>query len=219
MSEHSRPEEWFEDIEIEGHRLSHVSKFWRPGFTISPQSVADRWSSWDFEEKDWFAFAFSKRQELNDQDEEVLTYIIVNGEPRIWRNIALLTTRSRDRRQAVDFLLARVKEGNAPLANYYQALEKLREPDTVPVLKEAFVKHTQKVQAALPLLSSVIYKPIFLDYLSCCAALFLTTEEEGYRDVLRDMSRHQDTVVSKLAHMVATQSGIDLTFLSEQRGL
>jgi hypothetical protein len=206
MSQHTS-EEWFEDIQVEGQKLSHVSKFWRADFTVSLHEVENLWPSWSLEEKESFAFAFSKRPELNDEDEKLLTYIIVNGEPRIWCDIALLATRSRDRGQAIDFLVARVKEGSGTLANYYQALGKLEDPRTISVLKEAFAQHTETVRVC-SLQHPSTYRFAFLDYLACCAALLLITRDSQYRHILLEMSHHQNTTVRKLARVVAAQSGI-----------
>ena len=200
-------EEWFETIEIGGKLVPHVSKFLRKNFSVSRESIEQQWRSWTNRRKLEFAGAFSAKGELNDDDQSVLDFIMENGDATVWRTIALSVVKHRDRDRALVFLLDRVKEGSRPLANYYQALEMLHATESVLNLKEVFSRHLLEIDRH-PSLQSWGDRFIYLDYLSCCAALFTLTGEEDYRGNLRKMLQHRDETITKMTRMIAKTSGI-----------
>src|SRR6267154_3592709 len=128
-------DDWFETAEIGGRR-SYYSKFSRSDFTISLTFLEGQWPSWSTEQRARFAgaFGFLQKLQLSDNDQNLLDFLMKNGEPQVWRAIALVVARHRDRRQALNFLVTRVREGARPLANYYQALEKISARECVSVL-------------------------------------------------------------------------------------
>jgi hypothetical protein len=203
-------EEWFESVWQEGRRIPHVSKFTRKDFVVSVEVVKARWFSWTSEEKGKFASAFSQRLEMDDNDQRVLDFLMDNGEQAVWRAIALAVTRHRNRSRAISFLSARIAEGMRPIANFYQALGMLSAAECAPILQEALSRHQQEIEAHSSI-SAWQDRFIYLDYLSCCATLFLITQQEGYKDNLEKMLQHSDRIVRQLAHTVATTSGLTRT--------
>lgn len=202
-------EQWFETVEIGGKRIPHVSKFLRSDFTVSIEFVEARWSVWTSKQKLEFAGALAAKGEPKVEDEKLVDFLIENGNCQIWSTIALLVAKRRDHRRALMFLEKCVKEGQKPLANYYQALEMLGAPECVPYLKEAMSKHKVETEQH-PALESWGDRFVYLDYLSCSATLFKFTDEEEYRSNIRRMLGHPDETVRKMARMIASTREITL---------
>lgn|SRR5258708_806998 len=200
-------EEWFEPVWCEGRLIPSVSKFSRRDFVVPAEVVGTRWFSWTREERSRFASAFSQRLDMDDNDERVLDFLMENGEPPVWRSIALAVARHRDRSRAISFLLARIAEGISPVANFYQAIGMLSAPECAPILREALLRHRQEIEVH-PFVHAWHDRFIYLDYLSCSATLFRITRQQEYRDILDAMLRHPDRIVSQLARTVATTSGL-----------
>jgi hypothetical protein len=203
-------EEWFETVQIGDKRHRYVSKFLRKDFTVARELLDEQWKCWAREERLKFAGAFAARSELNDDDQQLLCFLLENGGPEVWSTVALSITKLRDRDHGLTFLLARVKEGIRPLANYYQALEVLATPACVPVLKEALLKHRQEVELH-PSLKAWGDRFIYLDYLSCSATLLAVTGQEQYRANLEQMLNHRDEAIRKMVRVVAMTSNIKLS--------
>lgn len=196
--------EWFETGEIEG-RLSYYSKFSKKDFTVSVTSIQERWASWTPDEKRKFAgaFGFSGRTQLTDNDQRLLDFLMENGDSQVWRAIAIVVARHRDRNRALNFLLTRVTDETDHLANYYQALGILSAPECVPTLTKSLSAHRRKVDLHT-------YEQgwgdwsIYSDYLACSATLFRITGREEYRDNLKGMLQHPDETIRQKIRTVAT---------------
>jgi hypothetical protein len=197
---------WFEDAILDGKLTRHVSKFLKPSFGISPASLKSNWFNWTQGEKLKFAAAFSARGELYGDDVDVLDFLMESGSPEIWTTLALLVSKHPNKDRAREFLLDRVNARIKPLANYYQALETLPHANTELALRES-LKLDQAELETVPVLSVWSDRFIYLDYLSCCAALFRITEDERYRDILRGFLSHPEIEIRNMVTMVA-QTGL-----------
>src|SRR5260370_12867727 len=116
--------EWYKDAEIPGIGIRRISKFSRKEFTVDFTYIESRWASWTQEERVRFAAAFARSPKniMDDNRRRIITFLMERGDPPIWRKIALFVAKHIERDRAVGFLVARVREGCGPLANYYQAL-------------------------------------------------------------------------------------------------
>jgi hypothetical protein len=200
-------QEWFETVET-GGKLIRVSKFLREDFAVPIDFINARWQSLTLEERTSFACAFAARRPLGDNDQELLDFLMKNGEPRIWRTIALSVVRHRDQGRAVNFLLSRINENVPPLANYYQAICYLSASECIPALRQAITKHRIEV-AMHPTLEGWADRFIYLDYLYCAAALLITTGQQEYRAELVGIKSHPDEVIRQMVQMVLTTSSIE----------
>jgi hypothetical protein len=197
--------QWFFTEREGGPRLS---KFLRENFTLTGKSLEVLWLSWTPEEKLRFAGAFAARRPHSDDDFEVLEFLMHNGDSRVWSTIAIPIARHRDHKKALAFLVERVSQEQGG-ANYYQALGLLSDSDCVPLLRKNLLRHRQELDQR-PLLKSWNDRFVYLDFLTCSATLFLLTEEEEYRNNIREMLQHTDVAVKRMARTVAGNSGIDL---------
>src|SRR5258708_792591 len=214
--------QWFEDnVERDGFRYPRLSKFAQPEFSVSLTFLMTHWRGWSRKQKGTFASAFAFRPKLGPGDRELLDFLMDDGGAEAWSMIALLVAREYpDRDRALEFLLARVNE-RAPLlarrlrfskANYYQALAVSGRTECVEELKNCLAKHRQYVRAHPSLHWWKMWRDtiIYLDYVSCCAALLRLTGEEEYRTNLKAMLGHHNTPVRQMVPGVATASGLIL---------
>lgn len=199
--------EWFETGQFAGKPARHVSKFLRKDFSVPVEVVEARWPSWTSEERLMFAGAYSARIPQTDNDQRILDFLMQNGDTRIWRKIALSVARHRDRTCALKFLLARVADGIPPLSNYYQAIQILSAPESVPALVGALSRHQQEVELH-PSVRTSVEKRVYSDYLYCSATLFKITGQEEYRSNVKRMLEHPEEVVRQRAAFIASNTGI-----------
>jgi len=202
---------WYENIEIAGIGIRRVSKFSRKEFTVELADIESRWDSWTEEERNHFAAAFacSPQDRADDRGQRMVSFLMERGDPGIWRKIALLIAKYTNCDRAVGFLLARVREGVPPLANYYQALALLSPPECVPTLVEALFRHRREVDLH-PTLQDWKDKFLYMDYLSCSATLFKITGREEYRTGMRETLKHPAETVRNMVGVVASSTGISL---------
>jgi hypothetical protein len=200
-------ENWFETGEFAGRSGPRVSKFMRREFIVPVDFVKARWPHWTEEERVIFASAFSVRTEIDANDICVLDFLMENGHPPLWRTTALLVAKHPDRSRALTFLLARIKEGSPPLANYYQALGILRDSDTALSLQEALARHGENLEQH-PSIQTWDDRLKYVDYVSCSVALFSITRREEYRANIKKVSQHPDEFVRQNAKTIAKQAGI-----------
>ena len=202
--------EWYEAANVGGTPLQHVSKFLRADFSISVEEIRSRWQSWNSDQQLEFAGAFAAKGDLTDKDVGVLDFLMERGDNRVWSAIALLIALHPDRKRALEFLVARINEEIGPLANYYQALEKIGDVRCVSVLKRVLLHHYEQTK----LISAPLSREnrfVYLDYLSCAAALFILTGGHHYKEMITEMESHSDEEIRKIAHLVARSSGVALT--------
>lgn len=202
--------EWFETGEIQG-RHSYYSKFSKKDFVMPMESLREVWPAWSPDEKRKFAwaFGFSGRTQMNEKEEELLEFLVKNGNPDVWRAVALVVARHRDRDWAVGFLMSRVKEETEHLANYYQGLAILSRLECVPVLRDKLLIHSQQID---PHMAPGRWgeSSLYSDYLSCSAALFRITGQEEYRSNLKKVLEHPDEKVRQKVRTIASANGFQL---------
>ncbi len=196
---------WFETVDFPGGRIRHASKFLRPEFTVSVEEIRGYWPSWNAKQRLEFAGAFAARGEFHNEDQNILGFLMREGEHQIWKAIALSVVYYKNRDLALKFLLARIAERIGPLANYYQAVEKFGDPRAIEILKEALIVHYEQVRSR-PRLQSWEDRFIYLDYLSCAAALFSLTRNQEYLVDIEEMQQHADPEVRDMARLIADSS-------------
>src|SRR3954469_19896545 len=200
---------WFDEVDMGHGRIRRISKFARKDFDVGTDTIQQRWPSWTADEKVEFAgaFAFSRRANLNGNDRRLLNFLIENGEPRIWRMLALPVVWNLEYTSALTFLLARIREYESPLANYYQALGKLGGNESIPTLEEALLKHRRQIDS-LPRSQQHGERFLFLDFLACSAALLVLTGEEKYEINIRQLAKNSTEKVRQLAEVVLAASRV-----------
>lgn len=155
------------------------------------------------------AFGFSGKIQLNEEEQQLLEFLMENGNPDVWRAIALVVARHDDQSRALDFLLARVKDETEHLANYYQALAILSDPECVPILARKLSAHRREIDPGTT--PTHWGEPsIYSDYLCCSATLLRITGQEEYRSSLKKTLEHPDETVREKVRVIAATYGFEI---------
>jgi hypothetical protein len=194
--------DWFEQSELGGRR----SKFCRPNFIVPIEHVEAQWRSWTPDERRMFAwaFGFSARVQLTDNDQRLLDFLMENGGQEVWSAIGNIVGAHRDRDRALNFFLARIKEGLRPLGNYYQGLARLSAPESVPTLREVLAREQREVDQLAPSLRTSADQDVYRDCIHCSLTLFVITKEREYLTNLKKMLEHTDESVRQMVRTATT---------------
>jgi len=188
--------EWARIYAVGPNDVRYESKFFVDGLTVSATHIKERWSAFNEEEKMDFVQAFQAKIPITAEDEEILKFLMQVGNESVWSTIALPLTRMHSslREQALNFLMSRAEEESVMQANYYQALAELRDPRATPVLRTRYARHKTQVSLHKPLDSFEDIAP-YIDYLTCCAALYRLDGSEEYKQAIEQMESHIDEKV------------------------
>jgi hypothetical protein len=178
-----------------GDRLIHESKFERDGLEVSVELVKNSWAGLSVGEKLDFAQAFSAKNEISAEDQRILDFLMNAGDLTIWATIARLLPRHGDRERTLGFLLKRIQEGSHHRANFFHALGLMKDKRAVPALRAAYDGLRPQLTASPGALERVDY----VDYLSCCQALWQLEGLEEYRNAIREFSNSPDQRVRSFA--------------------
>jgi hypothetical protein len=183
-------------------QLYYESKFVRDKLQVSAREIKQRWNVFNDEEKFDFVRAFQSKDPLTSDDEEILEFLMQVGDEDVWSTIALPLTRIRQskRERVLSFLLARAAEGSPMRANYYQALAEMKDSTAVLILQSQYSRQKGQISLENPLASYEDLFP-FVDYLTCCAALYRLTQSEEYKQAIEQMQNHPDEKVRSQAKL------------------
>lgn len=202
--------EWMVVYRLENGQSLHESKFLTKDATVTADALRERWGSFSPKQRYDFVRAYQAKPEVTSEDEKVLEFLMDSEDPAIWATIAPLLARHKKRERILAFILSRIQQPWGPKANFYQVLGALSAPESVPILKQSLLKHREEMLAH-PSLQSWNDRLIYLDYLSCSAALFAITHERQFIKNLKEMLQHSDHAVQEMVGAVARSSGITIT--------
>jgi hypothetical protein len=173
------------------------SKFLRDGLEVSAESIIGRWPSLSPHQKLEFAHAFSAKPKITSEDERILDFLMGLEEPIIWRAIAILLHRHRDKERALAFVLARIAEDAGRTANFFQALGLMGDKRAIPALRAAYDDYRKKLGAGADASADFDY----ISYLSCCNALWKLEGSKECRDVLEEFTRSDEKSLRRFAEI------------------
>ena len=180
-----RESEW--ERVYKSHRWGrvHESKFLIDGMQVSAEDIIRRWPDLSSAERLEFAKAFADKSKVTPEDERILDFLMETGDCRIWRTIALVLLDHRDRERVLAFLLKRIREERKGRANFFQALELMKDKRAVLVLRAAYDDHRKKPQG----LTQSVEEFDYVDYLQCCKALWALDSSTEYREAIEECSK------------------------------
>jgi hypothetical protein len=192
--------EWTRVYAIGPDQLFYESKFIHDDLSVDAADIKGRWSTFSENEKLDFVRSFQSKDPMTADDEEILEFLMQVGSGSIWGTIALPLARMKSSRRecALGFLISRAAEETDVQANYYQALAELGDSRAVPVLRGRYLRLQAKVTLNRPL---EVFEDIipYVDYLSCCAALYRLDGSDEYKQAIEQMQGHADEKVRKQA--------------------
>jgi hypothetical protein len=179
-----RESKWERVFELgDGESYFHESKFLFGNLNVSLLTIKNDWPAFTIEEKVEFARAFSVKRELRSGDEEILSFLMATGPEEVWITIALRLTSHPDSGRVTAFLLERIQDSKGPRANYFQALEKLRATESIPILRKLYDEYGNLLSRELTERDAIT---VWTDYLACCKALLTLTQDPIFLTVLKN---------------------------------
>ena len=187
-----RESRWMRVYQVKPNLWSERSRFLTDGLQLKSDQFENLWKGLSPREKVDFCAAYSMKPVMTEDDEEILNYLIQNGDEDTWSSLAGLLTRHPDRKRILTFFQDRIEKQSPPIANFYQAMEMLSDTDAVePLLRRYQRYHKEVVIGANRLLC--------IDYLTCCRTLWKLTGEEEYRQVIEEYLHSDDKFVGDAA--------------------
>jgi hypothetical protein len=186
--------EWMRTYRVGPNTLYYESKFLKDHLEISVQSLVERWPHLAEQEHLEFAFAFAAKAELSKNDEEILAFLMRAGNEAIWSCIAVTLVRHPNREAVLQFFLNLVERPRPECANYFQALELLKDKRAVPVLRRFYDAYREQQKAGQPseLLSELQWET---DYLRLCRALLVLDGGYEFEMAIKEMLNHPEQEV------------------------
>ena len=196
-----RESEWMRVFEIQNEKTYfYESKFLIDDLHVSPVTVRSRWPEFTLDEKVEFASAFGSQPPRDNDDQQVLEFLMDAGPEEVWRAISKLLPFHRLRARALEFLLVRVRQASGARANYYQALESLQGSEAVSMLRQQYEEYRDLVARKAPQSEQF---DVWIDYLHCSKALWTLTQDPTYRAALKDgLTTAPPELRSSIAHLL-----------------
>ena len=188
-----RENRWFKVFEMQAGVQARVSKFMTDELTIRATELKDEWVSWSESERLAFAQAFSVKREITREDEEILDFIIHNGDELLWSSIASCLTRHSNKKMVLRFLTDRLSSRLESRANFLHALSMLGDREAIPAVK---VLHDR--------LAIDLFKQgarandwLILDFVVSCSTLNTLEDTKAYCQEIEPFLNHPNEHVRK----------------------
>src|SRR5581483_8732494 len=187
-------------------KFSYESKFLDVGFALDADDLKGRWASMTSSQRHDFALAFQCKGHLSANDEKIVSFLMHAGERIIWRTIARLLAMHSDREQVVTFLLDRVRDPLETRANYYEAIEVIRDNRSISVLQDQFERYRDRVGVSI---AEAHLQPErdSLDYVQLCHTLSKITGNQNYQNEIKRFLSHPSESVRNRARTCTLQYG------------
>jgi hypothetical protein len=147
--------EWTRTYSVGEKHLRYESRFLTDGLEVSARSLSERWPRLTPEERLEFAFAFAAKADFSQNDKEILSFLMRNGDEAIWGTIALTLVYHFDSQAVFEFLVNLAQVPRPECANYFQALELLKDARAVPVLRKFYDRYREQQRSGRGELLSV----------------------------------------------------------------
>lgn len=185
--------EWYRHYASPKHPSIYESKFATGEATITLADLLSRWPEWNEGERVQFAQAFKYKPELAGGDEQILDFLMRQGGEMLSSSIATMVAKLRDTKRAAGFLTDCLKAFPNTRGNFLCALADLAAPETTPSLLSVHKECADKVAENADDYGSIS------DLLYCSAALYRTTKEARYLNIITSYSRHPEKPVRSQA--------------------
>ena len=179
-----RESEWMRVFKIQNEETYvYESKFLADNLHVPALMIRTKWQELTLGERVEFASAFSSQPPRDDDDQQILEFLMDVGPEDVWRIIAKLMPSHPHQDRALQFLLVRLQQASGPRANYYQALELLQRPEAVLPLRRQYEEY-RKLHADKTAEGENFDH--WIDYLQCSKSLWALTHDPVCRIALND---------------------------------
>jgi hypothetical protein len=188
-----RETDWLKIYKSGEKELRYESKCLTQGLQISANFVVSNWGTLTSSEQLEFTIAFCAVPNLSVEDEKILDFLMEAGSEIVWNNLALQYAKHSDKKRALYFLLQQIKPFQRRCANYYQALELLKDRTSVPVLQDCYSDYRKALD------KGELKSWQFFDYLQCCRTLSLLGDSLEHKAALEEMLSNSDDMIRRRA--------------------
>jgi hypothetical protein len=172
---------WSRVYELSSGTRTYASKFLTDGLTVSSDTLITEWPTWSEHERLEFAKAYKAKPEITEEDQQILSFLIENGNERVWVSIATILVKHSDREMVLRFLLARLDASSSePKGNFMQALTTIADPRVAPALKRFYERLQREINQAGGTADPILT----IDFLHCCSALMELERDSHYRGAI-----------------------------------
>jgi hypothetical protein len=178
--------EWYRHYASPKYPSIYESKFATGEAAISLAELQSRWPGWNEGEQVQFAQAFKWKPELTGEDEPILDFLMRQGGEMLSSSIATMVAKLPDKKRAALFLTDCLRAFPKTRTSFLCALADLAAPETTPHLLSVYNECSDKVG------ENAQDYDFIADLLYCSAALFRTTKEPKYIDLISSYSHHPD---------------------------
>jgi hypothetical protein len=189
-------EEWYRVYTSSPHPRIYESKFATGEARISLAELQARWPGWNEGERVQFAQAFTWKPALTSEDEQILDFLMQEDGEMISTSIATLVAKLPDKKRAARFLVEGLKAFRETRSNFIMALGDLAAPETADDLSPVFQECSHNTAENADDYNSAA------ELLYCCQALFRTTGERKYLDVIASYLDHPNDRLRGVADML-----------------
>ncbi len=189
--------EWYRHYASSRFPYIYESKFATGEASISLADLEARWGGWDEGERVQFAQAFSDKPVLSGEDERILDFLMKQDGEMVSSSIATAVAKLPDRKRVAGFLTDSLKAFPKTRGNFLCALARLAAPETTPDLLSVYMECSRKVGKGVRDYDSLS------DLLYCSAALYRTTKEQKYLDLVNSHLQHPDDQLRSTAENAA----------------
>lgn len=185
--------EWYRHYASPKYPSIYESKFATGEAAISLAELQSRWPGWNEGEQVQFAQAFTWKPALTSEDEQILDFLMRQGGEMLSSSIATMAAKLPDKKRAARFLTDSLRAFPKTRTSFLCALADLAAPETAPHLLSVFEECSDKVRE-----NSHDYESS-ADLLYCSAALYRTTKEPKYIDLITSLLHNSDDRVRNQA--------------------
>ncbi len=190
-------ERWSRTYEVDGGVAVNVSKFVTDDIAISVDDIKNEWTSWSSSERIAFAHAFSQKPKFSPEEEQVLDFLMLVDDERVWCSIVSGLPGHSQKSRVLDFLIDRLKSGSEPKANYVHALGTLGGAVAVRALKDLHDRLARGIAAP----GGESDKTMIFDFVVCSSLLAKLEGSIAYQDEIRRFLDHPDKHVQAFSRV------------------
>ena len=194
--------EWYRYYESATHPYIYESKFATGEARITLADLQSRWQGWNEGEQVQFAQAFKWLRAIGSEDELILYFLMQQNVEPLSSAIATLVAKLPDKSRAARFLVRSLKAFPQSRGNFLAALADLAVPETATDLMLVFRDCSQKVAENKQDIGAIN------DLLYCSAALFRTTADSNYLDIISSYLHDLDDRVRSQAENAMRWAGL-----------
>ncbi|MGH9538884.1 MAG: hypothetical protein ACRD3H_13230 [Terriglobales bacterium] len=180
-----RENEWVRVYRTSSGLEFKESKFLTGEANWTADWLKQKWITLSTEDKAELVQAFVVRSNLSAEDQKIIDYLLQVADDQIAIIVAHILPKFDDRGKAMEFIKERIVDKlDAPLASYFDALARMKDPGLLAILINKFQQYRNAGES--------ISKNGQLNFLYCCYSLWEIVNDPVYQDAIREFAESED---------------------------